>query len=207
VLAGVYPMACKVHVCTNGSCRQLGAHATLVELEELASLVEPTGVCTVAQYNCFGLCGRGPNVSIDWEDGRTEMTSGVRTTDQSLNVIRKATGVQPKPSGSLITRLQELRRVSNWEQMLGKAQEIVDVLDVSSMERRASAPLQLKYDDALAQVDHVLREAPADAHPRRLAEAVRRQVIAARACRPPSPEVEDIFVDDPETWPDDDLAK
>ena len=44
---------------------------------------------------------------------------------------------------------------------------------------------------------------PADAHMRRLAEAVRRQVVAARSARPPSPEVAEVYVDDPETWPDD----
>ena len=50
-----------LHVCTNGPCRRDGAHATLVELEELARHVS----LGVERYNCFGLCGRGPNVSID----------------------------------------------------------------------------------------------------------------------------------------------
>ena len=86
------PRTCKVHVCTSGACRNDGAHATLVELEELANLVEG---CSLAQYNCFGLCGRGPNVSIDWDDGSSEMVSGARTTNQSLDIIHKACGVRP----------------------------------------------------------------------------------------------------------------
>ena len=84
-----------------------------------------------------------------------------------------------------------------------KAQETIDVLDVSSLEARASDACQRRYDDALARVDSVLREAPSDVHPRRLAEAIRRQAVAARACRPISPEVEDVVVDDPSTWPHD----
>ena len=129
------------------------------------------------------------------------MVTGVRTTDQSLAIIHKASGVRPATHGPLLGRLQDLRRVSRLEQELAKAQEIVDVLDVSSEERRASEACQRKYDGALALVESVLSEASADAHPRRLAEAVRRQVLAARACRPLSPEVEDVLVDDPDTWP------
>ena len=165
------------------------------------SLVD--GGCSLAQYDCFGLCGRGPNVSIDWDDGSQEMFTGARTTDTSLDIIHKASGVRPAANGPLLARLQELRRVSRLEQELAKAQEIVDVLDVSSVERRASDASQRRYAKALALVDAVLSDAPADAdaHPRRLAEAVRRQVMAARACRPVSPEVEDVVVDDRDTWP------
>ena len=195
------PRTCKVHVCTSGSCRNLGSHTTLMELEELMTLVEGAGRCSVAEYNCFGLCGRGPNVSIDWDDGGTEMFTGSRTTEQSLDIVHKATGVRPTATEPVLARLQELRRVSRWEQDLMKAQEVIDVLDVSSMESRAGERCQRRYDDALALVDSVLSDAPADAHPRQLAVAVRRQVIAARACRPVSPEVEEVVVDDPSTWP------
>ena len=190
-------------MCTNGGCLRKGARATLVELEELASLIEPTGACTVAEYNCFGLCGRGPNVSIDWDDGTEEMNTGVRGTEQSLEIIHKATGAQLEVTGPLSTRLRKLRRVSGWEQALVDAQTVVDVLDISSLEQRASANCQREYDGALAHVDRVLAEAPASAHPRRLAESIRRQIVAARAGRPPSPEVEDVLADDPETWPDE----
>ena len=195
------PRTCKVHVCTSGACRGDGAHTALVELEELVNIGGESGICSVEQYNCFGLCGRGPNVSIDWDDGSTEMVTGVRTTEQSLDIIHKATGVRPAANGPLLARLQDLRRVSRLEQDLAKAQEILDVLDVSSEARRASEACQRKYDGALALVDSVLSEASADAHPRRLAMAVRRQVLAARACRPVSPEVEEVLVDDPDTWP------
>lgn len=194
---------CVVHVCTSGACRSDGAHATLVELEELARLVGDAGGLRVAQYNCFGLCGRGPNVSIDWDDGATEMFMGMCTVEHSLDVIHKASAARPKATEPLMARLQELRRVSRLEQDLAKAQETIDVLDVSSVEARASDACQRRYDDALARVDSVLREAPADVHPHRLAEAVRRQAVAARACRPVSPEVEDVVVDDPSTWPHD----
>ena len=129
------------------------------------------------------------------------MFTGVRTIDQSLDIVHKASGVRPATSSPLLTRLQSVRRVAKLEYELAKAQEIVDVLDVSSEERRASDACQARYASALALVDSVLSEAPADAHPRPLAVAVRRQVIAARACRPISPEVEDVVVDDPDTWP------
>ena len=142
-------------------------------------------------------------MSIDWSDGKEEMHSGVRTLEQSIKLIDRATGVRPEASGALVTRLQALRRVSAWEQALAEAQTIVDVLDVSSLSVRASADCQRRYDRALAFVDKVLGEAPTDAHPRRLAEAVRRQVVAARGGRPVSPEVEDVLVDEPDTWPDE----
>ena len=80
---------------------------------------------------------------------------------------------------------------------------IVDVLDVASAAQRASADAQRRYDTALSRVDQVISETvDVDAHPRRLAEAIRRQVLAARSGRSPSPDVEDVCADDPRTWPD-----
>ena len=188
-----------LHVCTNGPCRRDGAHATLVELEELARHVS----LGVERYNCFGLCGRGPNVSIDYADGREAMHHGVRSTRQSLDIIERAAGVRPEVDDALASRLSELRSASGLEQQLAEVQELVDVLDCKPPAQRASAECQRQYDGALARVDAVLREA-SDGHPlRRLADAVRRQVVAARAGRPPSPEVEDVYVDEPETWPRD----
>ena len=127
----------------------------------------------------------------------------MRTLELSLDVIQQATGTRPPASGPLLERLQRRRWVSVWEQELAKAQELVEVLDVAPPARRASADCQLKYNDVLARVDRVLSEAPAGAHPRALAAAVRRQVVAAMGGRPPSPEVEDILVDEPDTWPED----
>ena len=189
-----------LHVCTNGPCRRDGAHATLVELEELARHVS----LGVERYNCFGLCGRGPNVSIDYADGREAMHHGVRSTRQSLDIIERATGARPEVDDAHATRLSELRRASGLEQQLAEVQELVDVLDCKPPAQRASAECQRQYDGALARVDAVLRDVPAShGQLRRLAEAVRRQVVAARAGRPPSPEVEDVYVDEPETWPRD----
>ena len=186
-----------LHVCTGGACRRDGAHATLVELEELASHVS----LGVERYNCFGLCGRGPNVSVDFADGREDMHHGVRSTRQSLDIIERATGARPEVDDAHATRLSELRRSSRLEQQLAEVQELVDVLDCKPPAQRASAGCQRQYNGALARVDAVLREVPASHRP--LADAVRRQVVAARAGRPPSPEVEDVYVDDPDTWPRD----
>ena len=187
-----------LHVCTNGPCRRDGAHATLVELEELARHVS----LGVERYNCFGLCGRGPNVSIDWADGREAMHHGVRTTRQSLDIIERAAGARPEVDDALATRLSELRKASGLEQQLAEVQELVDVLDCKPPAQRAAAGCQRQYDEARARVDAVLREVPAShGQLRRLADAVRRQVVAARAGRPPSPDVEDVYVDEPETWP------
>ena len=186
-----------LHVCTGGACRRDGAHATLVELEELARHVS----LGVERYNCFGLCGRGPNVSVDFADGREDMHHGVRSTRQSLDIIERATGARPEVDDAHATRLSELRRSSRLEQQLAEVQELVDVLDCKPPAQRASANCQRQYDDALARVDAVLREVPASHRP--LADAVRRQVVAARAGRPPSPDVEDVYVDEPDTWPRD----
>ena len=60
-------------------------------MEELARHVS----LGVERYNCFGLCGRGPNVSIDYADGREAMHHGVRSTPQSLDIIERAAGVRP----------------------------------------------------------------------------------------------------------------
>ena len=199
---------CTIRVCTNGACCRDGARATLVELEELYNHVGDAGRCAgIVEINCFGLCGRGPNVSIDTSDGRETMNTGVRSTKQSIDIIQKATGKPVRVSDALATRLRELRCTSKLEQALAEAQEIVDVLDISSAAARASAACQAKYDRALALVDGVLKEAPAAAHPRRLAEAVRRQVVAERSGRPVSPEVEDVRVDEPETWPNEDRVQ
>lgn len=84
------PRTCKVHVCTGRSCVQDGAHATLLELEELAEVANIGGCCTIAQFDCFGLCGRGPNVSIDWDDGSEEMETAVRDSRRMLNIVRRA---------------------------------------------------------------------------------------------------------------------
>ena len=195
--------ASTITVCTNGPCRGNGAQATLKELEELASLVEPAGSCNVVQYKCFGHCGRGPNVSIGREGGHQEMVHRVCSTDMSLGIIHRASGVRLKPDPPLAARLQYIRRVAGLEQELMEVQADMDVLDVSPLAQRSSADGQKRYDNSLARVDRVLQESPANAHPRRLAEAVRRQVVAARAGRPASPEVEDILADDPDTWPGD----
>ena len=126
----------------------------------------------------------GPNVSIDYADGREAMHHGVRSTRQSLDIIERASGVRPEVDDGLATRLSELRRASGLEQQLAEVQELVDVLDCKPPAQRASAGCQRQYDGALARVDAVLREVPASHRP--LADAVRRQVIAARAGRPPT---------------------
>ena len=126
----------------------------------------------------------------------------MRTTEQMIDIVHRATGARLDVRDELATKLQGLRRVSEWEQALNDAQTILDVMDVSSPTMRASAACRIRYDEALALVDGVLSEAPTEAHPRRLAEAVRRQVVAARAVRPVSPEVEDVRVDEPSTWLD-----
>ena len=193
--------AVTLHVCTNGPCRRDGARAALVELEELAGVVDRD--LNVVTYSCFGRCGRGPNVSIVWEGGGQELVSGVRSTELSLALVERATGTRPRCGPELRSRLQQLRRVSALEHELAEAQAEVDVLDVSTRAQRATAEAQLRYDAALVRVARVLAEAPAKAHPRRLAEAVHRQVLAARELRPVSPEVEDVEVDDPDTWPEE----
>lgn len=197
-----------VHVCTNGACRRNGARATLAELEELANVSCPAGRCTIAEYNCFGLCGRGPNVSIDWSDGRKEMNCGVRSTDQSIALLQRATGVQLATSRVPVAKLKAIRRVSGWEQALADIQSLVDVLDVKPQSQRASAACQSEYDSALARIDTMLTEVqpaePAQKHLKPLAEAIRRQVVAARAGRSPSPEVEEVDAEDPDTWPPED---
>lgn len=129
------------------------------------------------------------------------MVSGVGSTERSLAVVEQATGVRPYCEPELIARLQEMRHATRLEQELAEAQAIIDVLDVSTPAQRMTAESQLRYDAALKHVDTVLAEAAAEAHLRRLAEAVRRQVVAARELRPFSPEVEDVEVDDPDTWP------
>ena len=129
------------------------------------------------------------------------MHHGVRSTRQSLDIIERAAGVRPEVDDALATRISELRRVSGLEQQLADVQAEIDVLDCKPPAQRASAGCQRQYDEALARVDAVLREVPAS-H-RQLADAVRRQVVAARAGRPPSPDVEDVYVDDPDTWPRD----
>ena len=144
------------------------------------------------------VCHLNPLPLLHGRINRCILAATVDDPEQALDIIERATLMRPE--ANVMARLQELRRMCAWEEVLATAQTLVDVLDVRPLAHRASIECQQKYDTTLARVDEVLREAPPDAHPRRLAEAVRRQVVAARAGRPPSPEVADVLVDDPSSW-------
>ena len=182
-----------ISVCTSGACWQDGAQATLIELEELASVAG--GTCKVHEYSCFGRCGRGPNASIDWSDGTEQMCSGLRTLEKSVATIKRATGRRQVGDTALLTRLTELRRVSNLEQELMSVQSDLDVLDCMPSSKSSASGIA-KLNAALAKVDGVIAAA-GDAHPKLLAQAVRRQVLASRDGRPVSPGTADVCADDP----------
>ena len=183
-----------ISVCTSGACWQDGAQATLIELEELASMTG--GMCKVHEYSCFGRCGHGPNASIDWSDGTEQMCTGLRSLEKSVATIKRATGSRQEVGDpALLARLTELRRVSNLEQQLMSVQSVVDVLDCMPSSKGSASSIA-KLDAALAKVDGVIAAA-GDAHPKLLAQAVRRQVLAARDGRPLSPATADVCADDP----------
>ena len=69
--------------------------------------MEPGARCAVAEFNCFGLCGRGPNVSIDWDDGSEEMETAVRGSERLLEIIWRATGSRPEALTSTSSAQQQ----------------------------------------------------------------------------------------------------
>ena len=154
------------------------------------------GMCKVHEYSCFGRCGHGPNASIDWSDGTEQMCTGLRSLEKSVATIKRATGSRQEVGDpALLARLTELRRVSNLEQQLMSVQSVVDVLDCMPSSKGSASSIA-KLDAALAKVDGVIAAA-GDAHPKLLAQAVRRQVLAARDGRPLSPATADVCADDP----------
>ena len=182
-----------IHVCMSGSCWDDGSKSTLVELEELASVV---GGCTIMEASCYGHCGHGPNALIERDNGREKMCNGLRSVENNVGAIKLATGRQPTLDKALHARLKLLRRVSGLEKKLMDAQMVLEVLECSPAQLGTPAARK-KLDKALALVDGVIQEA-GDAHPQLIARTVRRQVVALREGRPASPSSADITADDPE---------
>jgi ferredoxin-NADP reductase len=183
-----------LHVCTSGSCWQRGAHSTLVELEELANVVG--GGVTVEKAACFGRCNRGPNVEIEWDDGSNVMLSGLKTVQDNVGAMKRATGRKVDTDPRLLSRLRALRTVSSHESCLTDVQMELEVLECSPSKLGSRSSLA-KLDKLLELVDGVIAQC-GEAHPLVLARTVRRKVAALRAGRPVSPSTADALDEDPE---------
>ena len=80
----------------------------LVELEELASVV---GGVTVEERACFGRCKHGPNAAIE-RNGSEVTLSGLRTVQDTMGAIKRASGCTINADSRLLGRLQAVRKVS-----------------------------------------------------------------------------------------------
>ena len=182
-----------MHVCQSGSCWKRGARSTLVELEELASVV---GGVAVEEAACFGRCNHGPNVAIERHDGSEVMCSGLKTVQDNIGAIKRATGRTVDTDWRLFARLQAVRKVSEFETALADVQVELDTLECSPATLGSRSSLA-KLDKLLEVVDGVIARC-GEAHPRVLARTVRRKVAALREGRPVSPSTADALDEDPE---------
>eukprot|EP00966_Prymnesium_polylepis_P271079 6262511-Prymnesium_polylepis.1 len=182
-----------MHVCQSGSCSKRGARSTLVELEELASVV---GGVTVEEAPCFGRCNHGPNVAIERPDGSEMMCSGLKTVQDNIGAIKRATGRTVDTDRRLLARLQAMRKVSEFETVLADVQAELDTLECSPS-TLGSRSNRAKLDKLLELVDGVMARC-GEAHPHVLARTVRRKVAALREGRPVSPLTADALDEDPE---------
>ena len=85
-----------IYVCQSGTCQSKGSAATLVEIEELAKLVDTE--CQVQRSSCLGLCRQGPAVEvIQTKSSSRRITKRryhvkINTIQKSASVIEDATG-------------------------------------------------------------------------------------------------------------------
>mmetsp|Transcript_50804 Transcript_50804/g.75292 ORF Transcript_50804/g.75292 Transcript_50804/m.75292 type:complete len:139 (-) Transcript_50804:1018-1434(-) len=110
------PPSSTIHVCQSSTCRGKGSEAVLVEIEELASLIDNNLNCNVEPTGCLGYCSRGPAVAVvtptnehaNRSNGsksrtgrKTQRTSNtgihvnINTFEKSAEVVKQATGVNP----------------------------------------------------------------------------------------------------------------
>jgi len=93
-----------IHVCqSNKSCLNRGSEAVLVEIEELASLLDNTNEhsCVVKKAGCLAHCSEGPAVHVATstilEDGsiqrnKPKIHTQINTLEKSAEIIKHATG-------------------------------------------------------------------------------------------------------------------
>ena len=95
-----------IHVCQSSTCQSKGSEAVLLEIEELANLLEKTN-CKVKPTGCLGYCRQGPAVAIVKKTNTNSLSKSkseskskthrihvhVDTLEKSANVIQHATGI------------------------------------------------------------------------------------------------------------------
>ena len=150
---------------------------------------------TVEEHACFGRCRHGPNAAVE-RGGSEVMLSGLKTLQDNMGAIKRATGKTIAADARLLTRLQVLRKVTELESALTDVQMELEVLDCSPSNLSSRSGLA-KLDGLLKRVDGVIARC-GEAHPLVLARTVRRKLVALRQGRPVSPSTEDALDEDPE---------
>ncbi|KAL9187546.1 hypothetical protein ACHAXT_001649, partial [Thalassiosira profunda] len=83
-----------IYVCQSGTCRSKGSDAALIEIEELAGLVE--NECRVERSGCLGYCRQGPAVEVvNLRSKSSFVHVKVNTFRKSAAVVEDATGEAP----------------------------------------------------------------------------------------------------------------
>eukprot|EP00956_Cyclotella_meneghiniana_P045749 scaffold382649_cov119-Cyclotella_meneghiniana.AAC.1 len=138
-------MSSKIYVCQSGTCRSKGSDATLIEIEELAKLVNAR--CKVERTGCLGYCRQGPAVEIV-KNRRHQYHVKVNTFRKSAAVIVHATGEEP-PTENLPpeteARLAGIRAEKQWEYFVSTYQwnkAISGLLSNGSVDNRITAILE-----------------------------------------------------------------
>ena len=109
-----------IYICQSGTCRSKGADAALVEIEELAKLVDD---CTLEKTGCLGYCSQGPAVAVRTrEQMRSKKKNNaiihvrVNTFEKSVTVVQEAVGEEielenlPPESKSRLSEIRAQKR-------------------------------------------------------------------------------------------------
>jgi len=90
-----------IYICQSSTCRRKGSDATLVEIEELANLLNDEN-CNVQQTGCLGYCRSGPAVRTiskqrNSKKSKVKIHTRVNTIEKSSSVLQHATGITRLP--------------------------------------------------------------------------------------------------------------
>ena len=155
-----------VHVCQASTCRSNGSEGVLVEIEELAALVNnsesSSSPCSVKPSDCLGYCNQGPAALVvktkkrqnNFFSSKNEVSNTIhvkiKSFDRSSSVVQSATGTKP-PTEDLpqetLSRLANIRAERAIEYLISSYQwnkALREILNSQSVKLQQQFPAVLK---------------------------------------------------------------
>ena len=153
----------QILVCQAGSCQRSGSETTLLEMEELVSIIDIED-CHVIKSGCLGLCNSAPGVAIIKRsfDSSTyndeQFFTEVNCLDKSVEVVTAATGTKPDTnstdvllglSNSRLVRVRErAMSIYRWNEALNATKHAYDQFNSNSGKSTQSFSLE-SLDDVM----------------------------------------------------------